>query len=269
MKRLLTILLLTLVFFPTGGQNYTVRGPLGRLSTSLSLPSGFDPQTDSCNLMILCHGFWANKYFAPIPHLAQFFLNKGYAVLRFDFGGNGFSEGASTDMTVETEIADARAIYDYARSLPYVTGVSIMGHSQGGLVAGLLAGRLEKEGRAPDSVFLLAPAAVIPDYAIQGKFFGITCDPVNPPESVNIYGYRIGREYIRVAQGLRVYEETSAYKGPMFIIQGTADNVVPIEYGQRYYEAMPGSTFYPIPGESHFFLFTYNLDRILNKCLVN
>ncbi|MBO4455433.1 MAG: alpha/beta fold hydrolase [Bacteroidales bacterium] len=269
MKRLLTVLILLLAFSQARGLDNTLRGPLGRLNTTVSLPAGFNAKTDSCRLIILCHGFWANQYFAPIPHLAQFFLNKGYAVLRFDFGGCGFSEGASTAMTVETQIADARAVYEYARSLPYVTSVSLMGHSQGGLVAGILSGRLEAEGRAPDSLFLLAPAAVIRDYAIQGRFFGITCDPVNLPESVNIYGYRIGREYIRVAQGLQVYEETSAYKGPAFIIQGTADNVVPIEYGQRYHDAMPGSTFYPIPGESHFFLFTYNLDRILNKCLGN
>jgi len=267
MKRLLTILILVLAFFVARGQNNVVRGPLGRLSTSLTLPLGFNQQKDSCNLVILCHGFWANQYIAPIPHLTLYFLSKGYAVLRFDFGGNGFSEGATTDMTIETEIADARAIYDYARSLRYVKEISIMGHSQGGLVAGLLAGRLAQEGIAPDALLLLAPAAVIRDYALEGKFFGITCDPVNLPESVNIYGYRIGREYIRGAQNMRVYEETSAYKGPACIIHGTADNVVPFEYGERYSEALSGSKFYPLPGEGHFFLITFGLDRALNDYL--
>ena len=267
MKRLLTTLLLLLAFLSASGQNYAIHGPLGRLSTALTLPLGFNQQKDSCDLVILCHGFWANQYIAPIPHLTLFFLSKGYAVLRFDFGGNGFSEGATTDMTIETEIADARAIYEYARSLPYVREITVMGHSQGGLVAGMLAGRLAEEGNAPDALILLAPAAVIHDYAKEGKFFGITCDPVDLPESVSIYGYRIGREYIRGAQQMRVYEETSAYKGPACVIHGTVDNIVPFEYGERYHEALSGGQFYPLPGEGHFFLITFGMDRALNDFL--
>ncbi|MBR4809202.1 MAG: alpha/beta fold hydrolase [Bacteroidales bacterium] len=263
MKRLLTALFLLLAFFRCAGREPVVRGALGELSVELSLPAGFNPQTDSCRLCIIMHGFWANKNYAPIPHLARFYRKRGFATLRFDFGGCGKSEGASTDMTVETEIADARAIYDYARSLPFVSGISFAGHSQGAMVAGILAGRLEAEGLPVESLTLLAPAAVIPDYARAGQFFGVTCDPVSPPESVSIYGYRIGRKYILEAQQLRPYEETALYSGPVSIIHGTADTVVPVEYGMRYAEVLSGGTFCPIPGETHFFLSACKLDRVL------
>lgn len=267
MKRLLTSFLLLLAVLQAWGREYEVHGALGGIVTKLSLPKDFDPQTDSCDLVILMHGFWVNSDAHPIPHASRFFLKKGFATLSFDFGGCGYSEGKSTQMTVETLLTDARAIYYYARSLPFVRKILFLGHSQGGLVAGMLAGRLATEGIPPESVFLLAPASVIPDYAKDGKFFGITCDPVDPPESISIYGYRISREYILVAQNLKVYEEASAYTGPAFVIHGTKDTIVPYSYGVTLHEALPGSTMYTIPGEGHVFLFIDKLDSILSECL--
>ena len=267
MKRLMTTLLLLLAFVFAGGREYTLRGSLGGLETVLTLPDGFDPQSGTCPLVILMHGFWVNKDFHPLPHCDRYFHDQGYATLRFDFGGCGRSEGASTAMTVETLLADARVIYDYALSLPFVESITLWGHSQGGLVAGILAGRLALEGLAPDAVILLAPAAVIPDYAKEGRFFGITCDPADPAESINIYGYRIGREYVLVAQQVRAYEETAAYDGPLYVIHGTKDTIVPYEYGERYKYEVPQAVLYSIPGEGHLFLRTATLDRILRECL--
>ena len=36
--------------------------------------------------------------------------------------------------------AESRAIWEYARSLPYVSGIGFLGHSQGGVAASMTAG---------------------------------------------------------------------------------------------------------------------------------
>ena len=66
-------------------------------------------------------------------------------------------------MTVCNEIADGKAILDYVRTDPHVRDIFLVGHSQGGVVASMLAGLY------PDvvkKVVLLAPAAQLKDEAI-------------------------------------------------------------------------------------------------------
>ncbi|MBR4826810.1 MAG: alpha/beta hydrolase [Bacteroidales bacterium] len=265
MKRLLTVLLLVLLPLFLRAEDYQVYGPLGGIHTSVVLPEGFNTQTDTCQVVILMHGFWVNSSYHPLPYISQWLAKRGIASVTFDFQGCGQSEGRSTDMTVEGEIADAAAVYDYVSSLPFVRGVSLLGHSQGGLVAGMLAGRLAGEGKPVESVILMAPAAVIRDYAIKGRFFGIRCNPVSPPDSVNIYGFRIGRNYILDAQRLDPYGETSNYPGPVYVLHGTLDEVVPFSYGEAYAQQMPGTKLYPIAGEGHLFLRLWVLESILGE----
>lgn len=58
---------------------------------------------------------------------------------------HGQSDGDFRDMTVLNEIEDAKKVFEYARRLPNVTSVSIAVHSQGGVVASMVAGELRRE----------------------------------------------------------------------------------------------------------------------------
>ena len=145
-----------------------IKGPLGSLSAEMLLPKGFDRKNGRCELVILMHGFLGSKKAAPLGFLARMLVKQGYAVLRFDFDGYGKSEGAQVSNTVPGMILDARAVWDYASALPYVHRIVLLGHSQGGVVAGMLAGRLEKAGTPPSALIQLAPASILKEYARQG-----------------------------------------------------------------------------------------------------
>lgn len=43
---------------------------------------------------------------------------------------------------MDKEIEDALAMWEYVKSLPYVTKIGLLGHSQGGVVASMTAGIL-------------------------------------------------------------------------------------------------------------------------------
>ena len=128
------------------------------------------------------HGFISKKEMYPIPAIASALAKNGIASIRFDFNAHGKSEGDFINMTISNEIADAKAVFEYASSLPFVSDIALIGHSQGGVVAGMLSGELENKAVKPKCLVQLAPAAVLKDDAISGQCMHAKYDASNPPE---------------------------------------------------------------------------------------
>ena len=232
-----------------------IQAPSGNLAAELSLPQGFNREQDRCTLVITMHGFLGGKDKVPMKFLRRELVKEGYAVLRFDFDGYGDSDGTEQENTVPKMIEDAQAVWDYASGLPFVDRIVILGHSQGGVVAGMLAGRLEKAGTPPAALIQMAPASVLKEYAQRGRFFTARCNPENPPETIPVYGFKMGREYITTAQTLPIEEESSCYTGPVCLIHGTWDGIVPISCSESYDNLYQNSEFHRIKGTDHLFLF--------------
>lgn len=263
MKRIIPIMLLCFaaVVAAAQGRNFEVRGSQGRISLELTLPDGFDPESGSCPLVILMHGIFSSKDFTPMPALARALAEAGIASIRFDFGGHGRSEGTKQAMTIEREIAEAMAVWEYARALPYVSGIGLLGHSQGGVVASMTAGRLAAQGAAdpvkgpgvPVGLVLIAPGSVIKEACQSGKFFNARFDPADPPEFIRCWGmYKLGREYLVSTQTLDIFGTSAAYKGPVCILHGTKDKIVPLWCSERYKETYGDSaTLTLIEGGNH------------------
>ena len=238
MKRTFLIASLALLsLLPLSAQTDTVSGPGGALSFTVQLPEGFDAESGRCPMVILMHGIFSSKDYNPMPALAKGLAQAGIASIRFDFNGHGKSEGRMQDMTIERELADAKAIWNYVRNLPYVEGIGLLGHSQGGVIASMTAGRLAAEDHAPDALVLIAPGAVIKDACQNGKFFNARFDPQDPPEFIRCWGFmRLGREYLLTTQQLDIYGTASAYEGPVRILHGTRDRIVPLWCSEKYEE---------------------------------
>lgn len=195
------------------------------------------PNTDKFNLVILMHGFTSNRGIEPDQLLYQLALRlaaNNLATLRFDFNGHGTSDGKFEDMTVLNEISDGKAILDYARNIPGVEKIYLLGHSQGGVVASMLAGYYpEKIAK----LALLAPAATLKDDALKGNTQGFTYDPHNIPDTLPIKkGLTLGGFYLRTAQTLPIYEVAQEYHGPVCLIHGLKDTVVNKIASVRYDE---------------------------------
>ena len=47
-------------------------------------------------------------------------------------------------------------MWEYAKSLPYVSSIGLLGHSQGGVVASMTAGILASRGESPAALVLIA-----------------------------------------------------------------------------------------------------------------
>ena len=257
MRQIVIYVLLTmlgLVFLTScQAQKATIRGPEGEIAYKITLPEGFDTANGQCPMVILMHGIFSSKDFGPMPQLAKGLAEAGIASIRFDFDGHGKSEGRKQDMTIEKELADARAVWDYVQSLPYVKGVGLLGHSQGGVIASMTAGRLAAESTVPTGVVLIAPGSVIKEACQGGKFFSATFDPKDPPEYIRCWGiYKLGREYLVTTQQLDIYGTAAAYHGPVLLLHGDRDGIVPMWCSERYLQTYGSkATLKVVKGENH------------------
>lgn len=213
-----------------------------------------EPFGESYDMAILMHGFTANRNTDLLKALANSLRDENVASVRFDFNGHGESDGLFENMTVPNEIADGKAILDYVKTDPHVRNIFLIGHSQGGVVASMLAGLY------PDlikKVVLMAPAASLRDDALKGNTQGAEYDPNHIPDLVplvgNKAGMKLGGFYLRTAQVLPIYEVSQRFSGPVSIIAGSNDQVVDPKYSKKYDEVYENSELHIIENADHRF----------------
>ena len=75
----------------------------------------------------------------PFLIIADYLTRKGFAVLRYDDRGVGKSTGNFATSTTEDFASDANACVNYLKSRNDITSVGLIGHSEGGLIAPMIA----------------------------------------------------------------------------------------------------------------------------------
>ena len=175
-------------------------------------------------LVIILHGLTSAMNRPHTLKTAQAMRDAGYATLRFDLYGHGESGGAFRDHTLYRWISNTLSVIRWAREQGYEE-LWLSGHSQGGLTAALAA------GMAPDwirGLILRAPAFLIPSGAREGNLLGLAFDPLHIPDTVQVPGGgELDGNYLRVAQTIHAEEEADRFKGPVLILQGDQDDLVP------------------------------------------
>lgn len=226
-----------------------INGSMGELYALLGLPDL--PENGQCPMVLLSHGFKGNLNYPLWPPLVQALNARGIGTLRFDFNGAGKSAGEFVNMTVPNEIEDLLNVIAWVRKQPFTKNISLVGHSQGGVVSGMAAGECGAEQIA--ALVLLSAAAVLRDDALRGDTQGTKYDPwhLDKPWYLLAGKLHLGRPYIQTAMNLPIYETTAKYDGPTLIMNGMADRVVPYTYAERYKQALPQAELVIVPGENH------------------
>ncbi len=149
-----------------------IPGANGLLAATLEKPAL--KSGEKCPIVIICHGFGGNRDRGTTCTIGHQLPTENIASIRFDFNGHGESEGRFEDMTVPNEIEDAKCVYQYVSTLPFIDTkrIAILGASQGGVVASMTAGELG-HGKLKAAV-LLCPAAVLRDDCIKREYNGQT-----------------------------------------------------------------------------------------------
>lgn len=191
-------------------------------------------------LVLMLHGFGGCMDARPggwFQEYSDLLTDAGFATLRFDFNGHGQSEGRFCNMTPYNEIEDAAAFLQYALHREDVTEVHVLGHSQGGVIAGMLAGYYHDVVK---KLVMLTPAVSLKTDAQEGHCLGTVYDPRHIPDTVLVGAEReVGGLFFRMAQTLPIYEVTAQFAGPALAVIGGRDYVVHAENIRRYGECLP------------------------------
>lgn len=201
-------------------------------------------------MAIIFHGFGGSRNARLLKDIANKLRDENVASVRFDFNGHGESDGKFRNATVLNEIADANTILEYVKTDPHVRNIYLIGHSQGGVIASMLAGLY------PDlikKVVLLAPAANLKDEALKGNFFGTIYNPKKIPDELRYAHQAIDGFYLRIAQNLPIYEWSSQFTGPVCLIQGKNDSVVDPQISQKYATSFQNAQLHLLAGADHSF----------------
>lgn len=198
--------------------------------------------------MIVSHGFGGT--FRDDLDYAEGFAEAGFLVCCIDFrGGSPWSSsgGDMRDMSVLTEAEDLEAVLDDIRRRSDVDPdrVFMFGESQGGFVSAYVS------SEHPDAVrglILLYPAFVIRDDA-EAMMRPAGSIPGNP----SLFGMPIGRRYVEDALSFDIYDVLGAYGGPVLILHGDRDRLVPISYSERAVRTFHSAELLTMEGQGHGF----------------
>ena len=194
----------------------------------------YKPAGENLPIAIVSHGFMAFQ--DTVRHYAKALAENGYISYCFDFCGGcvmkGKSDGATTEMSVLTEVMDLEAVIEYAKKQPGSNPdrVLLMGCSQGGFVSAITAARHKGE---IEKLVLFYPALCIPDDARAGKMMFAKFDPENIPEVIQCGPMKLGRCYAADVIGMDPYQEIEGYDGDVLLIHGTNDNIVKLGYSEK------------------------------------
>jgi uncharacterized protein len=212
------------------------------------------PNKNTQTAILVCHGFTSHKQRNFHPELSKKIAGSGYASLRFDFTGNGESEGEFSEGTASQEIKDISSAIDFLEKKGYKR-FGIVGHSMGGGVV-IGAGAEDKRIKAISSI---APSVryhtkrsviryglhnLVKLY-VQGHF---------------IFKKEDGREF-KITKGFvedkklnNFLKKVWAINVPLLIIHGTNDWSVNINEGKELFEkANHPKEFLAIGGADHNF----------------
>lgn len=230
-------------------QTFDIDGSKGKLTARLFTPE-LDPG-ERCDLVVFCHGLNADKNFMLLRMMEEGARSEGFATLAFDFNGHGESEGRFSEMTIPNEIEDLEQVLAYAQDLRFVRNIALVGHSQGAVVAAMVAGKHPEDIKA---VVTLAPASSVRDDIARGNLFGIEFNPLDPPDSLVLHnGIALGRRYLKTALYLPIFETSAKYNGSACIIHGNGDRLVPFTCGERFHELWENSEYYELEYYDHNF----------------
>ena len=216
--------------------------------------------------VICCHGLMGH-YTDCVPY-AEEAAKRGFAAYCFDFCGGSmvsYSGGAYKDMSIFTEQKDLQAVIKLIKAQKDIDkeNIFIAGASQGGLVTGMEAA---EQKNAVKGIILLFPAFNIPGL-FQEKLPEMYPDMSTVPDKVSIPGFTFFRAYWENIMDYDPYAVIGAYKGPVLIMHGTVDPLVPLSSSEKAAKIYENADLVVLKNQTHGFTgngFNRSVNEILN-----
>jgi pimeloyl-ACP methyl ester carboxylesterase len=190
--------------------------------------------------------------------MARALAGAGFAVLRFDYRGQGESDGDFRRFTAQSGLDDARRALAALRTRPGVDAsrLAVIGFSLGGA----LACELAAEHREIEALALLAPVAY-PQKVFRAFFTDQQLAEAEAQGWMDWLGWSVGSAFLPSLAGLDPLAALTRSQAAALVIHGTADTEVPPSNGEAY--AAHGAAIEWLKGGDHQFSSTQLQDEAI------
>ncbi|XP_042456481.1 uncharacterized protein LOC122041021 isoform X2 [Zingiber officinale] len=210
-------------------------------------------ETGSKKLVILCHGFRATKDDQIVLNLSDAITSKDISVVRFDFSGNGDSEGTFEYGNYWKEVEDLHSVLLYFSEKDYETS-AVVGHSKGGDVVLLyaskyadahtvinLSGRFDLK-RGIENV-------LGEDYLQRIKIDGF----IDVMDKNGKFAFRVTEQSLMDRLNIDMHAACLSIdkKCRIFTVHGSADEIIPVEDAYEIAKLIPNHKLHIIEGADH------------------
>lgn len=202
--------------------------------------------------IIIGHGFEGS--YKDNLNCAERYAAEGYASISLDFCGgtdHAKSSGRTEDMSIITEKEDMIAVFKTALELDFVDPdrIILWGESMGGYVAALAGAELAAStgNIKPHALVLFYPAFNIRDEALKDH---VKKENIKPKIRRSI---SLGKCFAEDIWDTDPYTVIGGFKGPVLILHGTDDTVVPIGFSERAVRTYDNASYRVIEGAGHGF----------------
>ncbi|KAK2395599.1 alpha/beta-Hydrolases superfamily protein [Trifolium repens] len=205
------------------------------------------------DVVILCHGFRCSKDTNLILNLAVALENEQISSFRFDFSGNGESEGSFEYGNYWTEVDDLHAVAQHFRESNRVIR-AIVGHSKGGDVVLLYASKyhdiktvVNLSGRYDLKVGI--EERLGKDYLERIKNDGF----IDVKKGSGSLDYRVTEESLMDRLGTNMHEACLQIDKEcrVLTIHGSSDEIIPVQDAHEFAKIIPNHKLHIIEGADH------------------
>ena len=211
------------------------------------------PDRSTHRLAVLCHGFLSTKNSTTNKSLTQLLHDRGVATFRFDFFGQGDSQGPLELLTTTLAIEQAMTAVEVVKAKGF-SRIGLIGSSFGGLVSILTASQRQ-------DLACLALKCPVVDFAEELRLEFGSEEMAHWQSSDTIPNILGGPTRVRLRYGFYedslgqiAYGPAERITVPTLIVQGDKDEFVPLHQSQRLFDALRGPKRLDLlPGADHQF----------------
>jgi len=201
--------------------------------------------------IIIGHCFTCSRHTRVLQQMGRDLAAAGFAVLRFDFSGNGQSEGAFTDSSYSKHVEEMKA----AAGLLADTGagwIGLAGHSLGAAIALLAAAQMDNVR----AVCMLAGRFA----AMEATHF-LSGEQQAEMERTGRFRFKsrsrdleLTKDFFADAKKYDLPRLLSTLRRPLLVIHGDQDEIIPVEEALQAHRRNPDAvTLAVIRGADHMF----------------
>lgn len=226
----------------------------------------YDNRNRDAPLIIFAHGFKGFKDWGTHNSVAQYFAERGFRFLKFNFSHNGTTPEhpmdfvdleAFSDNTFSKELEDLKLVIDFAAggaNFSLVKTVSLIGHSMGGGISIIKAAEDERVAKlitwaSVADFHNLWPKEAEAQWRLSGRqyFANSRTNQQLPVKSTLLF------DLDQNPKRLNIFLAAAEVKQPWLIVHGDADPTVNVSHALELQKNQSAAELVIIPGANHTF----------------